>query len=541
MKFLRVLSVVALVALIATGAYAETQNVKVSGDLAIRGFWRDNYGAGNSFASQNEQSAAYLYPNGAAVPADERIGIDRPNSQWFMSTTELQIDADLTDNVSTCIRLLNQRDWNVARSTEYTQTAHGQMSTIGSGGFGHSPSYVENPNEFAVDLELAYLTLKNFIYSPLTVSIGRQNLWFGKGFIVGANQRVNYASNYGNMAFGGLVNPYASVGPISAPEYTALNAFDSVKAVLDFDPWTLTGIYSKIWGNSIQADDGVDLWGANVGYKFDAYKGEAEGYWFYKRDMQVKAYNWDRSVGANDVNTIGLRGSFDPIDIVTLYGEFAGQFGSYVANPMQGNNRGRVAGALDVGGEFRYFTDKWAWKPKMGVEFIWYSGNNPEDEGGHSSGQYHGWDPMFRGKSDSLIREFIGRYYYSAAYPFDPTRYYNSPDASFQNQMQLIFSGSLQPMDSLKLTGNLNMFWNQYAYLASLGKSKGYVGTEVDLGATWDYTEDVSFNLVMGFFAPGGVYNISDNGAFAATHPAVNTSTSRKVATDVVASVKVSF
>ena len=45
MKFLRVLSVVALVALLAaTGAYAETQNVKVSGDLAVRAFMRDSYG-----------------------------------------------------------------------------------------------------------------------------------------------------------------------------------------------------------------------------------------------------------------------------------------------------------------------------------------------------------------------------------------------------------------------------------------------------------------------------------------------------------------
>jgi len=529
MKFLRVLCVVALVAFFAVGAYAETQNVKVSGDLAIRGFWRDGYSNVNSFASQNEQSSAY--PNGAGglLPADERVGVDRPNSQWFMSTTEVQIDADLTDNVSTCIRLVNQRDWNVARSTEYTQNS--QVSTIGSGGFGHSADYAENPNEFGVDLELAYVTLKNFIYSPLTVSVGRQNLWFGKGFIVGANQRINYAANFGN--FNSTGTNYDNVQPLNAPEYTALNAFDSVKAVLDFDPWTLTGIYSKIWGNSVQADDGVDLWCANVGYKFDSYKGEAEGYWFYKRDMQVKAYNWNNSVGANDVSTIGLRGSFDPIDIVTLYGEFAGQFGSYVGNQLQGNNRSRVAGALDVGGELRYFTDKWAWKPKLGAEFIWYSGNRAQDTATNGSGQYNGWDPMFRGKSDSLIREFVGRYYFSATYPFQANNYYNSQDASFQNQYQMIFSGSLQPMDSLKLTGNLNMFWNQEAYRASMGKSAGYIGTELDGGATWDYTEDVSFNLVMGVFMPGEVYSVRDE--------RTNVASGTNMATDVVASVKVSF
>jgi hypothetical protein len=524
MKFLRVLSVVALVALLATSAYAETQNVKVSGDLGVYAFFRDNYGGSQSLtASPNENIQA----NGTAVTAlGDREGISRSNSNWFMSITELQVDADLTDNVSTCIRLVNQRDWNAAKEHGYNTGT--QVSTIGSGGFGHSNAgpgaagYQDDPNEFAVDLELAYVTLKSFLYSPLTVTIGRQNLWFGKGFIVGANQRIRNAGNYGVAGY---------PQPIGAPEYTAQNAFDSVKAVLDFDPWTLTAIYSRIWQNDIRADDGLDLWGANVGYKFDAYNGEAEGYWFYKQDHQVQTFNWGNKANGNEINTIGLRGSFDPVDVWTLYAEFAGQFGSYVGNQLQNSNRARVAGALDVGADCRYFVDKWAWKPKVGVEFIWYSGDNENNAtaGGpaFSSGQYHGWDPMFRGKTDSLIREFIGRYYYTAKYPFQTTNYYNSVDNSFQNQGQLIFKGSLQPMDSIKLTGNLNMFWNQYSYDQRTMKDLGYVGTEIDLGATWDYTEDVSFNVIGGWFVPGQVY-YNDQGTAA-------------TAVDMVASVKVSF
>jgi hypothetical protein len=512
MKFLRVLCVVALVAFFAVSAYAETQNVKVSGDLAIRGFARDNYGLGSAAftGAPNERNIV-----GGVVGPNVMGSISRSNQGWFMSTTEVQVDADLTDNVSTCIRLVNQRDWNVTdQPAGYTSVE--QVSSFGSGGFGHAPLGYEQGggnsyDEFGVDLELAYVTLKNFIYSPLTVSVGRQNLWFGKGFIVGANQRVNLNQ------------------PISAPEYTALNAFDSVKTVLDFDPWTLTGIYSKIWQNDIQVDDGVDLWGANIGYKFDSYKGEAEGYWFYKRDKQVRAFNWDPKSNGNDINTIGLRGSFDPIDIITVYGEFAGQFGSYVGNQLQANNRGRVAGALDVGAEFRYFVDKWAWKPKLGVEFIWYSGNSQDTtlEPTEGNGMYTGWDPMFRGKADSLIREYIGRYYFSSKYGFDARNYYNCVDNSFQNQGQLIFSGSVQPMDSLKLTSNLNMFWNQFTYDPDTMKDRGYVGTELDFGATWDYTEDVSFNLVTGLFVPGSVY--------------FNDQSTAATAADVVGSVKVSF
>jgi len=525
MKFLRVLSVVALVALLAaSGAYAETQNVKVSGDLGVYAFFRDAYGGNQSLTSSPNEN---ITANGTGVvtPGD-RNGTSRSNSNWFMSITELQVDADLTDNVSTCIRLVNQRDWNAANSSGYNQNT--QTSTIGSGGFGHANGgslgagvggggYWDDNNEFAVDLELAYITLKSFLYSPLTVTIGRQNLWFGKGFIVGANQRVRNAGNYGAAGV---------PQPIGAPEYSAQNAFDSVKAVLDFDPWTLSMIYSRIWQNDLRADDGLDLWGANVGYKFDAYKGEAEGYWFYKRDNQVQSFNWDSKNNGNDVNTIGLRGSFDPIDIVTVYAEFAGQFGNYVGSQLQGNNRARVAGALDVGADCRYFTDKWAWKPKFGMEFIWYSGQE-QSTTVNGSGQYHGWDPMFRGKTDSLIREFIGRYYYTAKYPFQGNNYYNSVDNSFQNQGQMIFKGSLQPMDSIKLTGNLNMFWNQNSYDPSTMKDRGYVGTEIDLGATWDYTEDVSFNVVAGWFVPGQVY--------------YNDQSTAATAVDMVGSVKVSF
>jgi len=517
MKFLRVLSVVALVALLATCAYAETQNVKVSGDLNVRGIFRDNYslntGAFDASPSEGSVGTAVTYPTSTTVlatPYGIQNGVTRPNSSWFMSTTEVQIDADLTDNVSTCIRLLNQRDWNVANSA---QESNSQVSTYGSGGYGHTTGYTQGAfnsyDQFGVDLELAYVQLKNFLYSPLTVTIGRQNLWFGKGFIVGANQQVSLNQ------------------PLSAPEFSAMNAFDSVKAVLDFDPWTLTGVYAKIWQNSITADDGTDLWGLNAGYKFDAYKGEAEGYWFYKRDEQVPSFDGTKVAG-NEVHTVGIRGSFDPIDIVTVYAEFAGQMGSYAGDQLQGNDRSRLAGALDVGADCRYFTDKWAWKPKFGIEYIWYSGQDPaQNVQTNGSGMYTGWDPMFRGKTDSLIREWIGRYYFSQKYGFDATNYYNSVDASFQNQGQLIFKGSLQPMDSIKLTGNLNLFWNQDSYNATTMKDRGYVGTELDLGAAWDYTEDVTFKLDAGWFVPGQVY-FNDDGTAA-------------TAEELVGSVKVSF
>ena len=132
---------------------------------------------------------------------------------------------------------------------------------------------------------------------------------------------------------------------------------------------------------------------------------------------------------------------------------------------------------------------------------------------------------MYRGKFDSAIREFVGKYYYTGRYPARANYVQSAADASFTNQHQVIFLGSIEPIESLTLKANYNLFWNQKKYDVSVDKSKGFIGQEIDLQANWDYTEDVSFGLLAGWFFPGEVYydNMDD------------------VATDVVGSVTVSF
>ena len=521
MKFVRILCVIAVALCLTASVYAETQSVKVSGDLTMRGIFRNAYDLESS-------------PNENLGKSGINRGLDSDNQSWFMSVAAIQIDADLTDNVSAVVRILNQRDWNVSNKITSIDPI---LIPNGRGG------EIANPNEFDVMLDLAYVQLKSFIYSPLTLTIGRQNLWFGKGFIVGANMQ-----NPGNVV-ASVVGTYANnpgltyTGNLSAPEYTAVNSFDAVKAVLDYDPWTITAVYSKIYEDAVQARDDVNLWGLNVGYKFDAYKGEAEAYWFWKQDRSMPIYN-DLKYTTNDVHTFGLRGSFDPIDIITLAGEGAYQGGTYIGTQEQQGSRARSAWALDVSGECRYFTDKVAWKPKLGVEYVLYSGASPNDSenGDQAAGiaqsdkLYTGWDMMYRGKFDSAIREFVGRFYQTHQYPADAGSVTSSSDASFTNQSQLIFSGSVQPMESLTLKANYNLFWNLQPYVGDItendaNKTQGFIGQEIDLQANWDYTEDVSFGLLAGWFIPGDVYNATTS----------NGGNKAAVATDLVGTVKVSF
>jgi len=516
MKFMKIACVIAVALCLAGSVYAETQSVKVSGDLTVRGIFRDHY---NYLSSAGNQE-----PGGSAT-STTRTGNTRTNQEWIMSVPEIQVDADLTDNVQTVIRLVNQRDWNV-----YSKSTLSGYN-IGPNGTG---GYAYNDQAFNVMLDLAYVTLKDFIYSPLTLSIGRQDLWFGKGFIVGANLQnpgMNGQVGSPNQIPAVVSGNMNTIGNLSAPEYTAITGFDSIKAVLDYDPWTITAVYANIATGAIQDTDSTNLWGVNVGYKFDAYKAEMEGYWFWKNDNMINSYAALKNQ-SNSVQTVGLRGSFDPIDVITIAAEGAYQGGTYVGSSMQHNNDARSAWALDVSVEGRMFTDKYSWKPKLGAEFIWYSGEANRDDSG-AAGTYNGWDPMYRGKFDSAIREFVGRFYRSGRYGSAAPQLVSCPDASFTNQYQVIFLGSIQPMESLNIKANYNLFWNQALYDVTDSKSKGYVGSEVDINATWDYTEDVSFGLLAGFFVPGTVYD--------SAHSSPTVATGDQIASDIVGSVKVSF
>ncbi len=505
MKFLRILAVLAVAVLVAGSALAETQSVKVSGDLTVRGIGRSGY--------ELRGSVPEVDINRTGLSAD--TGVYGPNQSFFMSTAEIQVDAELTDCVSTCIRLLNERDWNVRSKDASSGLA---LTPNGWGEYG------TDGRTFDIELDLAYVTLKDFVYSPLTLTIGRQDLWFGKGFIVGSNHVFNNAWNnyFATNNIAGVATP--NINRLQAPEYTSKTAFDSIKAVLDYDPWTVTGMYSKIMEDAVNLDDDIDLWGINVGYKFDCYKAEAETYWFAKIDHSVSQWN---SKANNDVHTIGIRGSMDPLEPITIAAEGAWQFGKYMGERNSQGNMSRQAWAMDISGEYR-LPEQFCWKPKMGIEYIIYSGDEQVNNPHERRGVFTGWDPMFRGKFDSAIREFVGTYYTTYDYQTRGDQLYSAPDASFTNQQQLIFSASIQPTDSLTIKGNYNLFWLCSGIQRSIATNdyqEGYIGSEFDMQYVWDYTEDVSFGLLTGWFFPSHqVYKNAD-----------------KTATDIVGSVKVSF
>lgn len=512
MRLLRTICVFGLALCLATSVYAGTQSVKVSGDLTIRGLARGDY-------DLDKNHAEPVVPGVGALPGpgtSAQLGTSDWQT-WAMSTTEVQIDADLTDNVSAVFRLFNERDWNVSGKAV---TNNDVVFMRDDAGLTATTIYASDTDEFDLGLDLAYVELKEFLYSPLTLKIGRQDIWFGKGFVVGANLK-----DYNTK--------------IAADEYTAMSSFDAIRATLDYDPWTIDAIAAKVWENEIGSKDDEDLFGVNVGYVFDVYNAEAEGYWFFKNDDQIAP---TIIKDHNTTHTLGLRGSADPIEDWTAAAELAMQFGEFVGFRNQAEGRNRFGYALDVSVECRALQQQFAWKPVLGAEYILYSGDDEEYPTAASTGYYHGWDPMYRGKFDSAYREFVGRYNYThLGWNGARANYVNTfTDASYTNQHQVLLYGSVTPADSISVDGRLGFFWQQNARsftnnalvttggnAAAFTTAERFIGTEIDVAVNWDYTEDVSFGVLAAWFLPGDFYDVDDTGD--------------SVATDLVGTVTLSF
>ena len=477
MKHLRALSVLALMLVLSAPAFAETQNVKVSGSIDAYWFYRINYDLrdSNDVGVVPAGSGAGIYSHGATGDAHQRSEAD----DYFRTNTQIEVSADLTDNVSTVINIVNERDWNAAGFESSVQTSLTSISN----------------NEFDIILDLAYVQMKEIFYSPLTLTMGRQDLLFGRGFIIGWN-------------------PQDPQGVTQADEFTQIQSFDAIRATLDFNPWTLDFVYSKIDENAHNPEDDSDLYITNVNYKFAEYNAVAEGYFVGQVDRSFLNGVQATSTGANNTYTLGGRVQFDPISQITLGGELAYQFGSYraaVANPK----RDRSAWALDLFGTYRF---DYTWKPEITVEYVLFSGENDLSA---SSGDYGAWNLLYRGKFWTAYADFR-ELTFGTSDPLDQP-------ASTNSQFVQV-KGSMKPLEDLQLEAMFTYLWNDEdihtvsANPNSVSRSDG-IGWEIDLIATYDYTEDVSFGILAGWFVPGDFYGDPDDAT----------------ATDIVSSVKVTF
>jgi len=459
-RFLKLMSVLAIVALIAVPAFAEVQNVKVSGDIDSKMINRSNYDFKNSGNADTDT--------------------------WFTSAARVQVDADLTDNVSTCVRLLNERDW------------------------GKEDLSTSDNNSTEITLDLSYVKLKEMFYAPLTLTIGRQNIRLGNGLVIGDPDTNDM-----------------SVGAATAGDLSVRKSFDAIRASFDYNPLVVDVLFAKLDAGTVGGTattgknrDDSDVYGINAAYKFNQYNSEADAYVIAKNTRQGNL-----NLESDKVYVYGVRGSLEPISKLVVSGELAMQNGDY---RTAGVSVDRSAYAIDLGAAYAI---DYKWSPKVALNYIYRSGQkqgavDPNDDTSNAS-KYKAWDTMFEDQTHGIIANKI----------FDENN-----DGVDSNGSTINVMASAVPVQDLTIALDYYYFmlaqkWDTTNYLGTnptrtLNGGSSYIisnkknlGQEVDLLVGYDYTEDVKLGLTAGFFLPGKTFLTNNN----------------DMASTVMADVKVSF
>jgi len=528
-KRLILILALAFVVGIAFTAYAEVQNVKVSGDITVKGVARNNF---DLTKVPEERGRSYL--NSVSEFDDKESDL--------LSITRVRVDADLTDNVMATVRLLNERNWNgESKTLGYSNT------NIGNNWNGDTSGRVvsaNTANEGDISLDLAYVTLKEFLYSPLALTIGRQELRFGNGLVIGDPD----------------TNLWSSRTALAEGDLSARKSFDAIRATLDYNPLVVDLVYGKIEEGNVNLNDDVTLGGVNANYALSKNT-TLEGFFFskVKGSGAAAVLNIDsgnatsfggavasgqRSVKekADVVNTVGVRAVDKTVKDLTVDAQLAYQFGTY--NPKFDPNArwitatnkketsGRSAWAAQVMATYNMkdtpviskYISKYS--PSVTGTYTYLSGADRDQTGDKA---YKGWDPMFEDQTVGHIMNAIfantnmhrASLSAKAKLTDDITVNMDYVVAAFAkhyaDQRQAVLSGIATS------TADARTF--------RMGKS-AYIGQEIDAALTYDYTEDVQFSLLGGILIPGK--NVNGD--------TVNSGTkSRASAGELIGSMKVTF
>jgi hypothetical protein len=420
---------VVMVAFIAAPSFAAVQNVKVSGDIDTTSVIRNNFDFG-----------ATANTNGALNEVLSQVG--------------LKVQADLTDNVSATIKLLNERLWG-SESTSNT----------------------------TVDLEAAFVTLKEFLYSPLTLQIGRQPLQYGNQLIIGKNTSTS---------------PNIS----TAADLSKDINFDAIKAVLNYDPLTIDLFASKVSGTTVVSGNigGVDttnnLYGINAAYKLgDKMSTVIEAYTFIDINHNGDFGGVNQTKG-DAIYVPGLRLSTNPIEGLNFQLEGALELGKVgMSTGTSTDNRKLAAFALQ--GYTSYVLPVLKnLKPIVSGSYTYLSGDKRQDAAGQGavqSGTTKAWQQLYYNQN-------VGRIW--------------SAILGTKSDSSLVqLTGSLNPIQDLTTALSWSGLWlnHKNTPIGSLANGSTYLGSELDADLTYAYTEDVKFGLSAGVFLTGKAFDSTAN------------------------------
>lgn len=418
-------------------SFAAVENIKISGDI-----------------------------NSEAVNRDLSLGLEsngENNDQFIFSQVRVRFDSDLTEGVSAVVRLINERIWGGTASSGIGDAENSQGNTD-------------------INLDLGYLEIKEFFYEPLTLIVGRQELHYGSGLIIGDPDTNQTGST--------------SKVPTALGDLTLRKSFDAMRAILDFAPWTIDLIFAKAEESTLNLNDDVTIVGTNIAYDWNDYS--VSELYFFGTDNAPNPNTGVTTIDSKSkVYALGTRTMFTFNEHLTLGLEGAYQFGDYAAASSASHAHLSAWAALFIS-EYR-FVD--AHNSKIGFFYGYLSGDDPE------TSVYEGWNPMFEDQTPAEISNIL----------------------LAQTNFQLAgFTASTMPREDLTL--NFKYIHARYLWgfagnviqvakgpatgnVAYVNPGKKHLADEFDVSALYDYSEDVQFMLSGAILTFGNVFTDTNDRA----------------------------
>lgn len=427
---------------IPTASFADLDNLDIGGDIRVLGVYTDN-------------------------TWDLNDREDDQNDFW-RTEAHLWFAASLADNVKAKISIEADRDWESVADIEGSETGTNKTS------FGDS--------DLNIFLEEAWIKAAYLWDTPLSLTIGRQFIEYGDGFIVGDAQP------------GSPVN----ISDIGDREQ---DPFDAIVASLDFDSILVDLVYAAAVEERV-ADEDSDLYGIHgtftgvEGHEFNLY------YWFMRTEDSWKA-RYTKLDGAKreDLHVIGGRAAGELFTPTLSYAlEAAYQFGEV---EFPGSSDADIsAWAVHAGILWSPEVD---YSPYLGFDYFYLSGDDDDDLEGE-------WRQVF---SNHTYGEIAESYVASNAHIFNLTigadniadgdwavalKYYYMIMDDEDGTLGAASVATAGPDGSYYYYDKANSVYVSSPYLT--GKDDE-IGHEVDLYVSYFFSESLTAGLAAGVFIPG--------------------------------------
>ncbi len=472
MRRITILLALTLVVALSMPAVAEVEEIAVGGSIIVRGeFQESGFGPGRTLVVNTTGGNS---PTGEILPVitNSSTGFDDniASQAWYSQRTRVNVDARLSGGVRASVELQAYDTWGDAG-----------YDNIGTG----SSNPVGNP---AVELYQAYIDMNNIADYPVMLRIGRQELSYGREYLVGNNDAGN---NFSGLSFDAIKVVYTEED-FQIDAWTAKLFEGNSPAglgLLQDEDIDFSGVYGTYTGientvldayfilvrtpTSLTAADGGD---ADYLYTIG---GRAAGTWDVMGTLPGPLdYNAEIAFQFGDATRL----------VTTLLLPAAPPLPAPVTSVADGDYE---AWSLNLLAGCTFADVEWA--PRLEVEYAFFSGDND----------------LLDGDVDSFTRLFSDVHY-------GELNLGGTFDAAATNLHIFRLGCSVVPVDELTVSADLYLFRLDEDDESGGGTTFGNaqncnddsVGYELDLVADYQYTEDL--NLRVGwahFFADDAIEN----------------------------------